>query len=103
MAMTAKSPTMKSIVGSRNARAVSPGLGRLSSGDESKDAEADRNRGRGQTRKGRGKGTHSGRYRDRDSQRVVDDQRRTSHQTGACTQVGPRHGVGATASGIRGR
>ena len=73
-AMMASSPTMKTIVGSRKARAVSPRPRRLSTVMKSEDPEAQRDRCPVERREGGLERRDAGGDGDGDRERVVDDQ-----------------------------
>ena len=95
--MMASRPTMKTIVGSRNARAASPRPRRLSTVTTARMTRQMTTVSWVRHGKGRCQRRHPGRDGNRDGERVVNDQRGGGDQAGPVTEVGPRHRVRAAA------
>ncbi len=74
----------------------------IEDGDDDKNADANRNRVRQQGRNGRNQSTDSRRNADGGREDVIGQERRRGQQAGRRAQIEARHGIRATAGGIRG-
>ncbi len=97
--MIASNPTMKTSVGSRNARGVSD-TSQVENRDHRQDAQADGHRGADQARERGGQRCNARTDRDGDCQRVVHDETRPRDQARTGTQVGARDGVGTASTRV---
>ena len=100
MAMTARRPTMKTTVGRRKARAVSPSPRRLSTVSTASSARhsgtvVPASAGNGRRQRGDAGGDGDG-----DGEGVVHHQRGRRHLGRALPEVGPGHGVGPAPVGV---
>src|SRR5580693_4804329 len=92
----------KQIGGNRESTASLAHTAEIEDSDDDQNAHAQRNGVRQQRWNRRDQSTNSRRDADGGRENVIGEERGRSKQTGRCSEVEPRHGIGATARGIGG-